>query len=167
MTFCCYRRYRLLGADRSCEWLASAIGRARIRWEFDVWAYVFMPEHVHLLVRPRRPGVPIAAIFKAIKQPVGRLAFDYLDAHAQPWLPRLTRTRNGRTERLFWQPGGGFDRDLVEPDHLGSALNYIHENPVRRGLVTKAADWRWSSAGWFAGAPPNDLPIEPLPPEWS
>ena len=33
-------------------------------------------------------------------------------------------------------------------------IEYIHANPVRRGLVSKAEDWKWSSAGWKAGKNP-------------
>lgn len=30
-------------------------------------------------------------------------------------------------------------------------LKYIHENPVRKGLVEKVEDWEFSSAAWYAG----------------
>lgn len=166
LTFSCYRRYPFLKAERTCGWLAWSIGRARALRDLDLWAYVFMPEHVHLIIRPRRPGARIASILKIIKQPVGRRAFRHLEAHASHWVPRLTRERNGRIERLFWQPGGGYDRNIVEPGTLASALIYVHLNPVRRGLVDRASDWRWSSAGWYEGEPKNDLRPDPIPPEW-
>ncbi len=167
LRFSCYRRLRLLSSERTCTWLARAIDEARARWQFGLWAYVFMPEHVHLIVRPHGPDLRMAAVLKAIKQPVGRRAFLYLEAHAPRWLPRLTRERNGRTERLFWQPGGGYDRNLVEPRTLAAAMAYIHLNPVRRGLVERASDWRWSSAGWYDDEPRNGLRPDPIPPEWS
>jgi hypothetical protein len=40
--------------------------------------------------------------------------------------------------------------------------DYIHDNPVRRGLVSRPADWKWSSAGWFDGKPLNDLKPDPI-----
>lgn len=166
LTFSCYRRYAFLESERTCEWLAQAIDEGRRRWDFDLWAYVFIPEHVHLIVRPRGTDTLVSAILKAIKQPVGRRAFLYLDALASDWLPRLTRKRNGRVERLFWQPGGGYDRNLLEPRTLAASLTYIHLNPVRRGLVERAHEWRWSSAGWYEGGPRNDLRPDPIPPEW-
>ena len=110
LTFSCYRRYRFLTSERTCGWLAEATARARDRWGFALWAYVFMPEHVHLIVQPGCPAAPIASILKAIKQPVGRQAFAYLEAQGSSWCRRLTRTRGGRTERLFWQLGGGYDQ---------------------------------------------------------
>jgi putative transposase len=167
LTFTCYRRFRFLEAERTCDWLARAIDGARGRLAFDLWAYVFMPEHAHLLLRPRSPDVGIAAILKSIKQPVGQRGVAFLKAHAPHWLPRISRVRAGRTERLFWQSGGGYDRNLVEPRTLAAVIDYLHRNPVRRGLVSRAEDWRWSSAGWFAGAESNPLRPDRIPPEWS
>jgi putative transposase len=166
LTFSCYRKYRFLTSERACGWLTRSISEARGRWDFDLWAYVFMPEHVHLIVRPRGVGTRVDSILKGIKQSVGRRAFRYLEAHAPQWLPKLTRERNGRVERLFWQPDGGYDRNLVEPRTLASAMSYVHANPVRRGLVEWESDLRWSSAGWYQGEPKNDLRPDPILPEW-
>jgi putative transposase len=167
LTFSCYRRFRFLSAERPCRWLAEAIDRARTKHDFALWAFVFMPDHAHLIIHPRRPGYSISAILQAIKQPVGRRAVAYLEAHAPHWLPRITRHRGGAAERRFWQSGGGYDRNVEEPRTLWSMIDYVHLNPVRRGLVARTADWRWSSAGWFEDAPTVDLIPDPIPPEWS
>jgi putative transposase len=166
LTFSCYHSYRFLQAERTCLWLAQSIEQARQRWDFALWAYVFTPEHVHLIVWPRRSESKVAMILKAIKQPVGRRAVLFLEAHAPHWLPRITRPRAGRVERLFWQSGGGYDRNIVEPRTMAVAIDYVHLNPVRRGLVERAAEWRWSSAGWFEGAGRNPLRPDPIPPSW-
>ena len=102
LTFCCYRRYPFLEADRTCQWLADALDEARNDLDFALWAYVFMPEHVHLIVYPRRPIYNIPIILKAIKEPVGRKAIKYLCDHAPHWLPRITVQRGQRRERRFW-----------------------------------------------------------------
>jgi len=39
-------------------------------------------------------------------------------------------------------------------------IEYIHNNPVRRGLVSRAEDWKWSSAGWHEGK--NSLRPDPI-----
>lgn len=169
LTFCCYQRYPFLRAERTCRWLAEAIEGARSKLDLDLWAYVFMPEHVHLIVRPRRPVYEVAAILRAIKEPVGRRASAFLAKNAPQWLPRITQVRGGRTKRHFWQVGGGYDRNVVEPRTLLATIDYIHLNPVRRGLVERASDWRWSSAGWFQGLGESgcELAPDPIPPEWS
>jgi hypothetical protein len=46
-------------------------------------------------------------------------------------------------------------------------VDYIHQNPVRRGLVERAADWTWSSAGWYEGRATSELVPDRVPPEWA
>ena len=75
LTFSCYRRYQFFTSDRTCQWLRDSIESARRDFDFALWAYVFMPEHIHLIVWPRRPVYDIAEIRQAIKEPVGRDAF--------------------------------------------------------------------------------------------
>src|SRR5262245_21201153 len=151
LTFSCYCRYPFLQAERTCHWLAEAIGQARQRYDFALWAYVFMPEHVHLLIYPNRPDYDIRIILQKIKEPVGRQAVNYLVANAPHWIERITVQRGKRTERRFWQAGGGYDRNSFEPHTLLAMIEYIHSNPVRRGLVENAENWKWSSAGWKEG----------------
>jgi len=55
LTFSCFRRQPLLSRERSCRWLLDAMDRARETHGFDLWAFVIMPEHVHLLVYPATP----------------------------------------------------------------------------------------------------------------
>jgi len=166
LTFCCYKGFKFLKAERTCQWLAESIEEARTDWNFDLWAYVFMPEHVHLIVHPRTGDYDIAEIRKAIKGPVGSKAVRYLLVDAPNWIPRITRTRGKKTERLFWQSGGGFDRNIVEPNTLMKMMDYIHLNPVRRGLVEKGETWKWSSAAWYfeTGNPP--IALDPIPVDW-
>jgi putative transposase len=146
--------------------LSESIKDARRTLDVALWAFVFMPEHTHVILYPRRPCYDMAAILKAIKEPVGRRGVSYIAEHAPAWLPRITRQRGRRTERLFWQSGGGFDRNIWEPRVLMSMIDYLHLNPVRRGLVTRPSEWRWSSAGWFEGAPTCDLMPDRIPPVW-
>jgi putative transposase len=166
LTFSCYHRYQFLNSERTCQWLADAIEQARTELRFDLWAFVFMPEHAHLLIYPREKVYDIADIRKAIKSPVARLGIAFLEEHAPEWLPRITRRRGDKVERLFWQSGGGYDRNITEPNTLWKAIEYIHLNPVRRGLVERAEDWRWSSAAWFLGTGTPPLIPDRIPPEW-
>ncbi len=53
--------------------------------------------------------------------------------------------------QAFAASAGGYDRNAYEPHTLLAMIEYIHANPVRRGLVKRAEDWKWSSAGWHAG----------------
>src|SRR5947209_311374 len=81
----------------------------------------------------------------------------FLRETAPDWLPRIAVRRGERTEHRFWQAGGGYDRNITEARTLASMIEYVHHNPVRKGLLTDPVDWKWSSAGWLAGQRPNEL----------
>ncbi|MEX2171863.1 MAG: hypothetical protein WD851_21260 [Pirellulales bacterium] len=166
LTFSCYHRYPFLQSERTCQWLADAIDQARREFDFALWAYVFMPDHAHLIVWPRRPVYDIAEIRKAIKAPVGEKAITYLCQHAPEWLPKITRQRGDKEERLFWQSGGGYDRNIDKPRTLMSMIDYAHANPLRKGLVTRSTQWKWSSAAWYADQSTIPLNVDPIPIDW-
>ena len=165
LTFSCYQRFAFLKAERTCQWLADAIQAARVKHSFDLWAFVFMPEHVHLIVRPRQVDYAMPKIIGGIKLPVARRAIRFLEAEDSPWLARITRQRGKHRERLFWQYGGGYDRIITSGKTLLKMIDYLHNNPVRRGLVEHATDWRWSSAAAFEGGT-SLVALESMPWDW-
>jgi putative transposase len=152
LTFSCFQRRQFLSKPRTCQWFLESIDRARRLLEFDVWAYVIMPEHCHVLIYPQTVEYSISRILEAIKLPVTRRAGAYLRKLNPASLQLLEdRQPNGKVAYRFWQRGGGYDRNLVEEGSVYATIEYIHANPVRRGLVKRAQDWLWSSAGYYAG----------------
>ena len=142
----------------------EALEQARRRLDFAVWAYVLMPEHVHVIVWPRRTSYEIRLIRTALKVPVQRVALAHLRQHAPVFLEKLRDEQpNGEVHYRFWQRGGGYDRNIYEPATLYEMIEYIHNNPVRRGLVEKATDWVWSSARFYAGMRPVPIEMDFLP----
>ncbi len=151
LTFSCYRRLSLLSNDRTRLWFVNALAKARVTHAFHLWAWVIMPEHVHLLIWPRLPEYEMSHILSSIKQPVGTKAIQYLQRHAARCLKELTLVNRNRTYHRFWQCGSGYDENLDKPQVIHDVIDYIHQNPVRRGLVARAEDWIWSSARDWAG----------------
>ena len=141
LTFSCFRGFQFLSRDRTRNWFIDALSAARSNYPLDLWAYVIMPEHVHVLVYPRKPGMKLGPIAGRIKEEVARPAIRYLTEHAPEWLSRVTVPEGNRIRHRFWQPGGGFDRNAVEIETIHHMINYIHANPVRRGLVQQPEDW--------------------------
>jgi putative transposase len=160
LTFSCYRFCAFLGRDRTRQWLCEALDKARARLGIQLWAYVIMPEHVHVLVHPGEVPERVSEFLQAVKEPVGRKAIAYLKRHAPAWVERVTVREGRRLRHRFWQPGGGYDRNITDIETLRAMIEYIHANPVRRGLVTRAEDWEWSSARWFAGVRPVKLEMD-------
>jgi putative transposase len=145
LTFNCYRNRPFLSRERTCEYLVDAINGARQRCNFDLWVYVFMPNHVHLVICPRQENYSISAILLGIKQPVARRAIEYLRQHNPTRLRLLATGQQARPHR-FWQKGGGYDRNITRIDTLIETVRYIHNNPVRKELVPTATEWYYSSA---------------------
>ncbi|HEV2424199.1 MAG TPA: hypothetical protein VGZ29_05170, partial [Terriglobia bacterium] len=59
------------------------------------------------------------------------------------------------TRGEVWQ-GRFFDRALRTVKEYNETVEYIHVNPVRRGLVQRAEDWDWSSANQHGGRSPEE-----------
>ena len=129
LTFSTRKRSPDLRNEQICLWLAESITKAGATHGFTVLAYVFMPDHVHLLIRPSRETYKIADILKSIKQGVSRKALNA-----------------GLIQDVLWEPGGGHDRNIFAEESRANAINYIHMNPVRKGLCSDMIEYRWSSA---------------------
>ena len=137
--------------------MARSIDRARDLHVFDLWAYVFIPDHVHLLVRPRHAEYSMPQILKTIKGLFAKRLIENWKARHPYRLKRLEiRTPAGIGHRV-WQRGGGFDRNLFSHDLIRRAIAYIEDNPVRKGLVSDPTQWIWSSAGARLGH--KDVPL--------
>jgi putative transposase len=156
LTFSCVHRRPLLTNDAWRAELAAAIERSCHRHSFGLLAYVFMPEHVHLLEAPFKPEPNIPRFLADIKRPSSLSIKRNLISTGSGLLNQLTiQPRPGETAFHFRQAGPGYDRNLTEINTILSAIDYIHENPVRRGLCRRAVDWRWSSAGRLIGDAPS------------
>jgi putative transposase len=92
----------------------------------EVWAWVLMPNHVHLILNPAGSDGLRRALSKVHRHYAGHI-------HAR-------QKKTGH----FWQ--GRFGAVAMDEAHLAAALRYVALNPVRARLVERAQDWRWSSA---------------------
>jgi putative transposase len=178
LTFSCYRRMPLLTNDGWRRLLYQAIDRAVERHDYRLFAFVLMPEHVHLIVQPQspllgKPAVPpggIDDLLFAIKRPYSYRIKTRLIEQRSELLKTLTiRQRPGVMTFRYWQEGPGYDRNLKEPRSIVAAIDHVHMNPVRRGPCQRCTGWKWSSARYFLEP---EYPIDPdlprltrLPPE--
>ena len=161
LTFSCFHRRPFLTKERTRRWFLDGLDRARHELRFHVWAYVIMPEHIHLLICPLEREYSIARILSSVKQSVAKRAVAFVKRVAPEFLVQMTdRQPNGQIAHRFWQRGGGYDRNLTEPKAIWATLEYIHANPVRRGLCDRATDWHWSSAGEWEHPGSGPLPID-------
>ena len=122
------------------ELFEDAPERVRRRYLFAVAGYVVMPEHVHLLVNEPRHALLSKAI-QALKLSVSM------------------RSR----ERPFWQ-AHYYDFNVSAHEKLVEKLRYMHRNPVRRGLIARPEEWKWSSFNHYQSGVRGTVEIES---EWT
>jgi putative transposase len=138
ITFSCFHRLALLETPVARETVEAVLEQTRARHRARVYAYVLMPEHVHLLVN-EPPGIVLAQFLKAVKQ-------------------IASRKLRGSSEK-FWQDRY-YDSNVRGETARSEVIRYIHRNPVKRGLVQKPEDWVWSSFRHYAAGINGTVEIE-------
>ena len=147
ITFSCYRRRPLLGTARARDRFVKTLDEVRERHGFPLIGFVVMPEHVHLVISESGRKNP-SKILQVLKQKVARalLRKKRRKNDAQLSLP----FENATEEKHFWQRRF-YDFNVWSEKKLKEKLEYMHANPVQRGLVKHPRDWPWSSWASYSG----------------
>jgi putative transposase len=118
----------------------------RRRFSLCIYGYVVMPEHVHFLVN-EPPGATVAD------------AVHYLKLSFAKRVQSLVVAGPGS----FWQKRY-YDRNVRDAEEFQVKLRYVHRNPVKRGLVKEAAEWKWSSFRHYAF---REIGVVEIESEWT
>ncbi len=107
---------------------------AATKWDlYELFAWVVMSNHVHLLVQPHKS---LSDITRAVKKTSARQANLILGRSGQP----------------FWQDES-YDHWVRNGKQFDRIIQYIESNPVKAGLVAQPELWPWSSAGQVGNLP--------------
>ena len=147
VTFSCYRRLPFLKTSGARNLFVRELARVRREYGFLLLGYVVMPEHVHLLMGEPRRGTP-STVLQMLKQRVSRKMRKNRRSPPQGQL-RLNFPDPGENPRSFWQ-ARFYDFNVNTKRKIAEKLEYMHENPISRGLVAHPRDWPWSSWGFYA-----------------
>ena len=121
---------------------------------YRLFAWVVMPNHVHVLFQPLSEWTLAKIIGSWKKFTATRICAsagnanlrigDSVSANAEIGVPgKESGVPGGRIwHREYW------DRYIRDEVHFRQVVDYIHANPVKAGLVARAEGWRWSSAAW-------------------
>lgn len=107
-------------------------------WQLEAWA-VFS-NHYHFIGHSPRD----ADSAESLSRMLGRL-----HTKTAAWLNRLDATPGRQVWHNFWESRLTYHRSYL------ARLNYVHQNPVKHGLVRSAQDYPWCSAGWFERTAPR------------
>ena len=150
-------RLPVFRTDQMKEILCRALDEARKSAGFLLFAYVNMIDHMHLLTS--RPSTT-SDVLRVLKGLTARRVIDYLKANS--YLSSLAKLEHEERERNYkhslWQTEKNVLPIFSEKMFM-EKLNYIHQNPVRAGLVERATDYHWSSARIWEGCPSENEPL--------
>jgi putative transposase len=150
VTFSCHRRLSILRDEVTCRIVLGELDFARRKYDFKLFGYVFMPEHVHLVLHPAL-GVKLGLAIGEFKSRSARAISAHLQAVRSQLFADLEVTKESRTSHAIWLPRF-YDHNCRNQETVLEKINYCHFNPVKRGLVSRPEDWRWSSYRSYQGA---------------
>jgi putative transposase len=133
VTISCHRHAHVLKEAEACRILQRILEETRQRYGFHVVGYVFMSNHIHLLVTEPEEAL-ISTAIQVLKQ-------------------RFSRTR---TEEFVRKPRY-HDFNVYSNDKRVEKLRYMHRNPVKAGVVERPEDYPWSSYRAYAFGEPHPI----------
>jgi REP element-mobilizing transposase RayT len=136
-----FRDWRNLGKIQGFyERLADSLSFCSSKYDASLFAYVFMPTHIHLLLAVA--GDRLSDFMRDFKKYISqKVACDLDLGTGGVWMPR-------------------YDRVVILTEEVFRIkLEYIHYNPVKDGLVVRPADWKWSSAADYVDGVNGAIPI--------
>src|SRR4029077_13984574 len=145
--FSCYKRLPLLETAQARNLFVEELRKIRRHYGFLLVGYVVMPEHVHMLIGEPKEGT-LSTVLQMLKQRVSRKMRKNERHESVAGLPQ------------FWQ-SRFYDFNVYSESKKKEKLEYMHANPVQRGLVKNPGAWMWSSFLFYekgeAGLVPIDL----------
>jgi len=173
ITFSCYGRRPLLSTARARDILVQELARVRAEYRFKLVGYVVMLNHVHLLMGEPVKGTPSTAM-QMLKQRVSRKMRRNSGTVGGPssvGAPSSVCEGGSRAQlasrlneddqegKPFWQERF-YDFNVYRSGKVKEKLNYMHANPVIRGLVAHPKDWPWSSWSFYFQKGKGLLPMD-------
>jgi REP element-mobilizing transposase RayT len=131
--------------------LEESIEYCRAEKGMEVYAYCFMPSHVHLIFRSSNEDP--SGLIRDFKGFTARKLIKAIEENPQEsrkeWLlfmmERAGKTKSNVKQRQFWQQHNQ-PVELWSEKVIQQKINYIHNNPVKSSFVTNPIDWKYSSA---------------------
>lgn len=141
----------LFVSEHACRILADSLAFCQAHKGLRVNGYVFMPTHLHAIVFDRdHDPTRLANTLDAFRRYTGRALADHCDGNQPSVFAEALRQAAGQDrQRRLWQ---STRRPIsIQTERFWrQKLDYVHANPVRKGLVRYPEDWRFSSAHYYA-----------------
>ena len=126
ITAACFQHQHIFADPSDLSWLLDETMHALNDAELACSAWVFLPNHYHLLLQTE----DLAIVSEALR---------LLHSHVAT---EINGRQQERGRRVWYRFG---DRFIRSERHHWASVNYIHYNPVKHGYVDRMTDWPWSS----------------------
>ena len=129
VTICTHQRRAMLNDSILVDRLLGVLRKECAVGEFDVYAYCFMPDHLHLALIALGDSCRLDAFLRAFKGAAASEA-------------------RGLGIRSLWQKGF-YDHVIRTGEGLAAVAWYIFSNPLRKSLVERMDEWPYSGSFQF------------------
>jgi REP element-mobilizing transposase RayT len=128
--------------DKVVSFIYDSLNYLRRNKGLKVYAYVIMPEHLHLVAGCGSDN--INSLLGDFKSYTSRRIAEYIGVKDKALFDELQKAAYAGQKHAAWQET--FRSEVIfETYFLKQKVDYIHNNPVRRGLVELPGDWKHSS----------------------
>lgn len=150
-------RLPVFRTDKIKQIVCDAFDEARRSGGIMIFAYVIMDDHTHLITDSSRT---IADTLRFLNGITAKRVLDYLkENNFESSLLKLREQTKDRNHKYsLWQHHPNAFTIFGE-DMMMQKVNYVHQNPVRAGIVESARDHRFSSARLWNGSALDDEPL--------
>ncbi len=132
----------------------EVLSQLRLEMQFLLVGWVLMPDHFHLLIKPE-PAHTMSLILQRLKDRTARGILAALRKHPENSCCRkmlarfhLPPTVHDESHDRVWQRRFYPFNVYSETKRL-EKLDYMHNNPVKRSLVSSPDQWPWSSCRFY------------------
>jgi len=132
-----------------CQIVTESLSFCHRDKQLRVKAYVIMPTHLHMIVFDADwDSERLKRTLADLRKFTGRQLSDYCARHTPRCFAEALRAQAvADRERRFWQPSRHAEA-ITSERFWRQKLDYLHDNPRRKGLVLNPQQWRYSSAAW-------------------
>jgi putative transposase len=145
-----YRRMRVFDSQRFKLKFIRTLDDLRTELDFKIPGYVLMPEHCHLLIWPGA-AANASQIMQKLSERTANFILRNLRKNLEfPWCQKMLKgfalppTVHHHAHYRVWNRRG-YDMNIWSEKKRVEKIDYMHNNPVKRGLVAQPGDWPWSS----------------------
>jgi len=144
-------------SEKPCLILTNSLNFAYENRSLGIYAYVIMPTHFHAILFDRgNDSNRLRETITNLRKFTGRSLSDFCSSELPACFEMVLHSESGNDrERRFWHPTIHAEA-VFSQSFLKQKVDYLHHNPVRKGLVAHPQDWRFSSSRFWDGESQNN-----------